>query len=119
MFAFFKTLGISILILTIISFVGVFLIADVLTLSIITMIITYIPNGFIAATTNSKFPYFFAYMTAVTLTLLNFIFLVFIMDFNVFLNNDIIFYSLFTSSILSLVGACIKTNIYRRQMKNA
>lgn len=117
MFAFFKTLGLSTLFLIITSFISVLLISDALLLSIVTMIITYFFNGFIAAS-QSNFPYFLAYMTAQVLIVMNFLFMFFIMDTNVFLNQNIVLYSLLTASSLSLVGAFVKLTILGRRIEN-
>lgn len=117
MFAFFKTLGLSTLILIITSFISVLVITDALILSIVTVIITYFLHGFIAAS-YSKFPYFFSYMTALILIVINFLFMALIMDINVLLNQNIVFYSLVTASSLSLVGAFVKVNILGRRIEN-
>ncbi|MBD8071140.1 hypothetical protein [Bacillus sp. PS06] len=114
MYSFLKTLGISILILIVTSFVGILLLGDVLLVSMVVLLITYFCNGIIAAKTNNTYPYFAAYMSAIVLILINFIFSIVLLDINVFINADIVFSALLTGTLVSLVGAQLQLYLRRR-----
>jgi hypothetical protein len=119
LFAGIKTLGISILVMLLTSFLGILLIRDVLLLSIFSLLITYFLNGFIAAKLYQKYPYFLAYMTALILLVINQVFSQFIIGLDVFLNPDSIFYSLLVGTSVSLLGAFVKISIERRREAHA
>ena len=114
MYSFVKTLGISILILLLTSYIGILLFKDVLFVSIIALVVTYFCNGLIAAKTNKIYPYFAAYMSAIVLIVINYIFSFIFLDLNVFINSEVVFSSLVTGTFVSLLGAQLTTFLRRR-----
>lgn len=117
--AFIKTLGISILLMVVTGFIGVMLIQDIFYLSIVSLIITYFLNGYIASATNTIYPYFNAYMTALALVIINLAFSYLVLGLNILINPDVVFYSLLTGTSVSLAGAYAKILIKNRSMAHA
>ncbi len=118
MYAFFKTLGISILIMCISSFIGILLMKDVLVISIFVLSVTYFFNGFFSAKTNNIYPYFAAYMSALVLIFINYLFSYLLLDLNVFINSEIIFSSLLTGTVVSLLGAQVQIFLRKRRLEH-
>jgi hypothetical protein len=119
LFAGIKTLGISILVMLVTSFVAILVIRQVLLLSIFSLLFTYLINGYVSALMHEKYPYFLAYMTSVILIVINLLFTQNLIGMDVFLNPDIIFYSLLIGTLTSLLGAYAKTLLERRREANA
>jgi hypothetical protein len=114
MFAGAKTLGISLIVMVIISFIGVLTIGDVFFLSTISLAITYTLNGYLSATFEQNTPYFVAYMTSWVLVTINLLFSWIALGINLFFNADVVFNSFLTGTLLYILGACIKRFIDKR-----
>ncbi|MBM4763250.1 hypothetical protein [Bacillus sp. B15-48] len=114
-----KTLGISILVMLVTSLLGILLIQDVLMLSIVSFLFTYSLNGYIAAMLYHKYPYFLAYMTSFFLIIMNLLFAQFVVGLDVFLNPNIIFYSLLVGTLTSLLGAYVNILFKKRRAAHA
>lgn len=117
--AFIKTLGISILLMMVTGFIGVVVIQDIFYLSLVSLVITYFFNGFIASATNTVYPYFNAYMTAMVLIIINLVFSYLVLGLNILMNPDIVFYSLLIGTSVSLAGAYAKIFMKNRSMAHA
>lgn len=117
--SFFKTIGISLLIMLISSFVGILLIKDVVFLSVASSVVTYVINGYVASQTNQRFPYYNAYMTALFLTVVNVLFYGIVIGLNVLLNVNVVFYSILVAASLSLLGAYVRQFVANRRLKDA
>ncbi len=116
MFAGAKTLGISLIVMVIVSLIGVLTLGDIFFLSTVSLAITYTLNGFLAASFERTTPYFHAYMTAWVLVIINLLFSWIVLGINLFFNADVIFNSLITGTLLSILGAFIKQFIDRRRV---
>ncbi|UII56310.1 hypothetical protein LS684_02130 [Cytobacillus spongiae] len=99
------TLGISILTMLLVSFIGLIFIEDVLILSIIIFMVTYTMNGIISAIVSKEYPIFLSYMTSLVLVVINLFFSLFVIGMNMFVNPDIVFYSLLSGASISIIGA--------------
>lgn len=116
LFGFFKSLGIVLLVFIGVSFfIGIFKINHV-ALSLILMYgSSYVLIGVLAPLSNRKTPYFASYLSSITLTVLNFLFAMFMMDILVFADPVEINRGLVWNSLISLVTTSIVLQIVKRR----
>ncbi len=88
---FIQALGISILLTVIVSFIiGTIQVLAMEWTIIISFLVSYISIGIFGPMWNRKAPYFAAFLGGITLTVINFLFSIFVLRIPVFLNPDVV-----------------------------
>ncbi|MFE8703875.1 hypothetical protein ACFYKX_25210 [Cytobacillus sp. FJAT-54145] len=117
---FVKSLGIVLLVLITISFtVGLLNINHIGVLLTIMYSFTYVLNGVLAPLLNQRTPYFASYLSSITLTVLNLIVAIYLLDVMVLADPAEINRGLFMNSTISLLATFIVVMILKRKQRNS
>lgn len=114
-----KTLGIVLLVFISISFmVGFINVSSIGVLLTLMYSLCYLLTGILAPIWNNKTPYFASYIASLTLTVINFLVGIFLLDVMVLADPMEINSSIVFNTSISLVGTFIVVNIIKKRQGN-
>lgn len=115
---FVKSLGVVIIIYITASFIlGLLQVNNVAVILTVLYILCYMLNGVVAPIWNEETPYFASFISSVTLTFMNMLYAVFVLDIMVFIDPETVNMGLVRNSMISLFMTFLFIKIMARKKK--